>query len=322
MSLFRGFLILTLAALAGAAAEPLRILATLPALHSWAAKVAGPDAVVETLPSASVGPHDFQFRPSDLRRLARADVVVMNGLGVDGWMDKALRNNSAKPGLRVVTVADGLKGQWISEVPELAVGSAKKGDSKPDGGSDRHADKQDHQDHHDHSEHGPNPHLWLDPVFARHGVSNILDTLVAMDPAHSDGYRSRAAAYLAELEGLDAEIRSAVARLQDRRIVTFHDAFPYFCRRYGLELIGVVEEVPSVEPSPRYLTELVAAIRKSKVRVVFSEPQFHPRLVRRLAEDLGIKVGELDVLETGTPSPGFYVEGQRRNLMALEAALR
>jgi ABC-type Zn uptake system ZnuABC Zn-binding protein ZnuA len=319
MLLFRGFLILTLVALSGAAAEPLRILATLPALHSWAAKVAGPDAVVETLPSASVGPHDFQFRPSDLRRLARADVVVMNGLGVDGWMDKALRNNSAKSGLRVVTVADGLKSQWISEVAELSVGSANKENSKHDRGSAGHAEK---HDHHDHAEHGSNPHLWLDPVFARHGVSNILDTLVAMDPAHSDGYRSRAAAYLAELEVLDAEIRSAVARLQDRRIVTFHDAFPYFCRRYGLELVGVVEEVPSVEPSPRYLTELVAAIRKSKVRVVFSEPQFHPRLVRRLAEDLGIKVGELDVLETGTPSPGFYVEGQRRNLKSLEAALR
>jgi ABC-type Zn uptake system ZnuABC Zn-binding protein ZnuA len=291
-------------------------------LHSWAAKVAGPDAVVETLPSASVGPHDFQFRPSDLRRLARADVVVMNGLGVDGWMDKALRNNSAKPGLRVVTVADGLKGQWISEVPELEVRSAEKEDSKAGRRSGGRTEEQDHHNHHDHADHGPNPHLWLDPVFARHGVSNILESLVALDPEHADGYRSRAAAYLEELEGLDAEIRSTVARLQDRRIVTFHDAFPYFCRRYGLELVGVVEEVPSVEPSPRYLSELVAAIRKSKVRVVFSEPQFHPRLVRRLAEDLGIKVGELDVLETGTPSPGFYVEGQRRNLKALEAALR
>jgi len=319
MFLFRGFLILTLVALSGAAAEPLRILATLPALHSWAAKVAGPDAVVETLPSASVGPHDFQFRPSDLRRLARANVVVMNGLGVDGWMDKALRNNSTKPGLRVVTVADGLKSQWILEVPELEVRSADKEDSRSGRSS---GGRPDEHHHHDHADHGPNPHLWLDPVFARHGVSNILQTLVALDPEHADGYRRRAAAYLDELEGLDSEIRSAVARLQDRRIVTFHDAFPYFCRRYGLELVGVVEEVPSVEPSPRYLTELVAAIRKSKVRVVFSEPQFHPRLVRRLAEDIGIKVGELDVLETGTPSPGFYVEGQRRNLKALEAALR
>ncbi len=319
MFLFRGCLILTLVALSGAAAEPLRILATLPALHSWAAKVAGPDAVVETLPSASVGPHDFQFRPSDLRRLARANVVVMNGLGVDGWMDKALRNNSTKPGLRVVTVADGLKSQWILEVPELEVRSADKEDSRSGRSS---GGRPDEHDHHDHADHGPNPHLWLDPVFARHGVSNILQTMVALDPEHADGYRRRAAAYLDELEGLDSEIRSAVARLQDRRIVTFHDAFPYFCRRYGLELVGVVEEVPSVEPSPRYLTELVAAIRKSKVRVVFSEPQFHPRLVRRLAEDIGIKVGELDVLETGTPSPGFYVEGQRRNLKALEAALR
>lgn len=315
------------------AEEPIRVLATLPALHSWAAKVAGEDARVETLPAANVGPHDFQFRPSDLRRLGQAQVVLRNGLGVDAWIDKALESNPGPNGRRVVTVSQGLETRWITRIPQIEVPAEARPARSSVG--DGHDHDHDHGKGHDHGrdsgsahsdgeEHdgSPNPHIWLDPIFAKHGVSNLLEALVVVDPVHADGYRRRASAYLAELDLLDAEIRTVVAGLKDRRLVTFHDAFPYFCRRYGLELVGVVEEVPSVEPGPRYLTALSKAIRKTGVQVIFSEPQFHPRLVRRLAEDLRVRTGELDVLETGSPSAEFYVEGQRRNLRALQKALR
>lgn len=313
---------------AGQAAEPIRVLATMPALHSWAANVAGDDARVETLPAANVGPHDFQFRPSDLRRLGAAHVVVRNGLGVDVWLDKALASNPGPAGRRVVVTSQGLQTEWITRIPEIEISSVPASGKEQSKGRD-HDHDHDHDSEPGHGaagghghDGGPNPHLWLDPVFAKHGVSNILEALVAVDPEHAEGYRRRSAAYVMELDRLDAEIRSHVGGLKDRRLVTFHDAFPYFCRRYGLELVGVVEEVPNVEPGPRYLTSLSKAIRRTGVQVVFSEPQFHPRLVRRLAEDLGIRTAELDVLETGVPSAGFYVEGQRRNLRALASALR
>jgi ABC-type Zn uptake system ZnuABC Zn-binding protein ZnuA len=121
---------------------------------------------------------------------------------------------------------------------------------------------------------------------------------------------------------LDAEALRIFDGLPDRKVVTFHDAFPYFCRRHGLELVGVIEEVPGAEPSPRYLARLSKAIRAGGARVIFTEPQFNPLLARRLAVDLGVRIAELDVLETGTPSKGFYVEGMRRNFRAVEAALR
>jgi zinc/manganese transport system substrate-binding protein len=289
--------------------EPIRILTTLPAIHSWAVNVVGDPARVENLLPADVGPHDFQFRPSDLRKLAKADLVLVNGLGVDEWLNRAVASGASKPGRKIVTVTDGLASVLIRHLPELEV----------DGG-----DKAGHDLEHSHGgpDPAPNPHVWLDPRLAQHGVSNILNALVAADPANAEGYTRRATAYLLNLEALDREILSSLSSLKDRRIVTFHDAFPYFCRRYGLTLTGVIEEVPSVDPSPKYLASLIGVIRKTGVRVLFSEPQFNPRLIRRLSEDLHVSVAELDVLETGRPSPTFYVDGMRKNLRSLQAALR
>ncbi len=308
-------LLLGLLSVLGAPAAEIRVLTTLPAIHSWAANVAGDTAAVESLLPANVGPHDFQFRPSDLRKLAAADVVLMNGLGVDTWLTRAVTRGASKPSRRVVTVTDGLQKQLIHHRTPLAIDPTTTGSKKP---------SQDHShDHdHDHSDDDANPHVWLDPVFAKHCVSNIIQALCQADPAHAEGYTRRGETYLRELDQLDEQIRSSLKGLSNRKVVTFHDAFPYFCRRYDLQLVGVVEEVPSVDPSPKYLAQLSRAIRQQQVRVIFSEPQFHPRLVQRLANDLAIGVAELDVLETGVASRTFYVDGLRRNLRTLESALR
>jgi zinc/manganese transport system substrate-binding protein len=213
----------------------------------------------------------------------------------------------------VVTITDGLQKQLIHHRTPLAIDPTTTGSKKP---------SQDHSHDHDHSDDDANPHVWLDPVFAKHCVSNIIQALCQADPAHAEGYTRRGETYLRELDQLDEQIRSSLKGLSNRKVVTFHDAFPYFCRRYDLQLVGVIEEVPSVDPSPKYLAQLSRAIRQQQVRVIFSEPQFHPRLVQRLANDLAIGVAELDVLETGTASRTFYIDGLRRNLRTLESALR
>lgn len=310
----------------GSRAE-IRIVATLPAIQSWAANVAGDDAVVEGLLPGDTGPHDFQFKPSHLRKLAAADVVLMNGLGVDPWLDRAIDRLGAQPSTaasrrrRVVVVTQGLEHELIRDLTRLQV-DGKAGKEAKAGKEHDHGNHGDHGDHdHDHGAEA-NPHVWLDPLLARHCVSNLVEALCMADPAHAAGYRERGGRYGRELAAVDDEIRTSLRGLKDRKVVTFHDAFPYFCRRYDLELVGVIEEVPQVEPSPKYLARLSKVIRERKVRVLFSEPQFHPRLLRRLADDLGIGVAELDVLETGTPSPSFYTEGLRRNLRSLQSALR
>jgi zinc transport system substrate-binding protein len=299
------------AAVAAQAGESkrLRILTSLPVLYSWAANVAGDRAEVDNLLPADIGPHDFQFRPADVRKLTAADLVIVNGLGIENWLSGMIANN-AQPGAsnRIVRVSDGLKAELIYHVPDIDLGGTGSG----------------HHHHHDHEAAGeaPNPHTWLDPVFARHGVSNIVAALVRADPEGEATYRVNAARYLDELIRLDGEIRTVVDQLKRKQVVTFHDAFPYFCRRYGLELVGVIEEVPSVEPSPKYLARLINAIRARDVRVIFTEPQFNPRLVERIAKDLDAVVASLDVLETGRPSREFYLEGMRRNLRTLERTLK
>lgn len=291
-----------------------RILCSIAPLASWAVNVAGDAATVETLLPADVGPHDFQFRPRDLKRIQSAQLIVINGLGIEDWLDKPLRANASQLEKKLVRTSDGLKSELIYEVPQLVLDPKR-------GKKDAHSHAHGAGEGHDHAE-AANPHVWLDPVLARHGVSNILQGLLRVDPANAEIYRRNAAAYLVRLESLDREVQTAVAALPNKALVTFHDAFPYFTRRYGLELVGVIEEVPGVEPSPKYLSELLKVVRARQVKALFTEPQFSPRLATRLAKDLGVTVAELDVMETGRPTAEFYEAGIRKNLQSLQNSLR
>ncbi len=292
----------------GAEATRLRVLTSIPPLYCWTVNVAGSLATVENLLPADVSPHDYQFRPRDLKRIGSADVIVLNGLGLEDWFARAIRANSKDAKKKVVRVADGLpEAVLVRHLPTIDVGAGK-------GAA--------HDHDHDHAGEQANPHLWLDPQIARHGVSNILHALQAADPANAAGYATNATVYLAKLDALDAEIRTATATIRGRPVVTFHDAFPYFCRRYGLDLVGVIEEVPGTDPSPRYLAALLKVVRAKGVKVLFTEPSSNPRLAKRLADDLGIAVAELDVLETGALTPTSYEEGMRRNLAVLRQALK
>ena len=296
----------------GAEVIRLRVLTSIPPLYCWTANVAGPLATVENLLPADVSPHDYQFRPRDLKRIGAVDVIVLNGLGLEDWFARAIRANSKDAKKKVVRIADGLpEAVLVRHLPTIEVGAGKGTTSAHD-----HA--------HDHDDAGgqANPHLWLDPQIARHGVSNILHALQTADPANAAGYAMNATAYLAKLDVLDAEIRAETTTIRGRPVVTFHDAFPYFCRRYGLDLVGIIEEVPGTDPSPRYLAALLKVVRAKGVKVLFTEPSSNPRLAKRLADDLGIAVAELDVLETGALTPTSYEDGMRRNLAVLRQALR
>lgn len=310
------FSLLTSAAFTAHGADPkprLKVLTTFAPIHSWTLNIAGADATVELLLPGDVGPHDFQLRPQDLRKIRQADLIIANGLGMEGWLEKAIAGNAKESASHVVRASQGLKSELIYHLPVLSLDP--KSSRKDDHG---------HAHDHDHEAEGeaPNPHVWLDPVLASHSVSNIAQALIRADPDHAAGYRDRLREYQARLAALDAEFRQGLGSLTNRTIVTYHDAFPYFCRRYGLELAGVIEEVPSVNPSPKYLANLSAVIRARQVRVIFTEPQFNPRLVKQLTRDLGIQFTDLDVLETGKPTASFYEDGMRRNLRSLQATLR
>ena len=139
-----------------------------------------------------------------------------------------------------------------------------------------------------------NPHLWMDPEFARAYVRKIRDALVAADPPNAAGYRRNAAAYDAQLVALLARTHKKIAAIPpaQRTMIIFHDAFLYYNARFGLRTVGVVELHPGAEPSPQHIAEIVTLARANHVGAVFAEPEYSPKLVEALAQSAGIKTVE------------------------------
>ena len=265
-------------------AAGLRVVTTLPPIYCLTANVAGNLARVDNLLPPGAAAHDFQFTFAERRKLEQADLVIANGLGMEPWLDKVLEKSGPR---RVVRCATGLES-----------------------GTDSTGVR------------APNPHVWLDPILACRMVTNILAALQQADPANASDYATNAAAFAQRLQKLDEELRAGLAALPSRAIITSHDAFPYLARRYGLQVVGVIEEVPEVDPSPAHLSALRATIQKHGVKALFVDAHEPGRRARRLGRDFGVSVGELDTLEAAPLTLSAYEEGMRRNLRALQQALK
>ncbi len=282
------------------------VLTTFLPVHSVAASVAGGSSRVENWLPAGMDPHDFQFSARDLRRLRDARVLLTGGLGLENWDEARLRRVSGNESLRLVEASHGLPA-------EVLIPSAT--------GSHGHNHAHDHDHDHDHAHGpGPNPHFWLDPLLMRHAVTNVLATLVQLDAANRTGYEERARAFVDRLDRLHRELEAGLASCRETPFVTYHDAFPYLARRYGLKLAGVVEASAAEEPSARELAALYQGIRANRVKVLFTDGA-PPRLARRIASDLNLRLASLETLETGTLGPDAYEAGMRRNLEMLRKHL-
>jgi zinc/manganese transport system substrate-binding protein len=279
----------------------LRILASFLPVHAHAAAIAGDRAGVESLIAGDVGAHDFSPRPADMQRIAKADVLVFNGAGMEPWLDDLIKQAAGK-NLKKVDLSTGIE--------LLKSSTSLDGDGK--------SRVHDDHSHCDHGEH--NPHLWLDPVLAIQQAETLRDALIAADPAGNDIYQKNAADYIAKLRSLDADFQAILAPLPSKKLVTFHDAFPYLAKRYELEMVGYLSRFPERDPAPAELAALIDGIREHQVAVLFAEAGYEPALLQRLAKDTRAKVSTLDTLEVGTPGPDAYLIGMRKNLETLRAA--
>lgn len=288
--------------LAGAAsAAQLKVLTSFLPVYCFAANVAGDYAQVENFLPPGTGPHDYQFSPKDVRKLSQADLILVNGLGLESWLDKALDASGSRKKGNVVELAAGLGSKELIRYEHgISLGG-----------------KEDHD--HDNIY---NPHIWLDPQLAIHAVKNIQAALAKADPANAPHYADNAKAYIAKLEKLDADIRAELQPVKHQAFVTFHSAFPYFVKRYDLKLAGVVEAMPDVQPSPRYLKRLMDIIRDKDVKALFAEPQFSSKMAARIAADAKINLGTLNTLETGEVKPFTYEEAMRENARTLLRLLK
>ena len=277
---------LLLAACASPPPKPtgrLRIVTTIGVLADWARQVGGDRVEVASLLSGNESPHTYEIKPADVKTVADARILFRVGLGLEEWLDPAIQNSGNKT-LAVVDVATGLA--------DIVQG-----------------------DEHDRS---GNPHVWLDPEYAKAGIENLVTELVKLDPKGESLYREREAAYFVRLDSLSAAISAEFAGLRDRRLITYHDAWPYFARRFGLDIITTVEPIPGQEPSARELARLVDLIQRDHIKAITTEPQLPSALPNMLASETGVKVVVLNPLEY----EGGYVAALGASAAALVDALK
>ncbi|MFT4191731.1 MAG: metal ABC transporter substrate-binding protein [Comamonas sp.] len=289
---------------ADAPSAPLPVVASFSILADWVRQVGGEQVQVSTLVGADGDAHSFSPSAQDARTLQGARVLVVNGLGFEGWLPR-------------LVAASGFQGR------EIVASAGVKAHPFKEAGHDDH----DHDHDHDHG-HGPSdPHAWQSVPNARLYVRNIAAGLAQADPAHAEDYRARALAYDQQLQALDAEIRTAVAAIPAarRQLVTTHDAFGYFEETYGVRFIGARGMAGEDEPSAAAIARLARQIRQDRIPAVFLENIGDPRLMQQLARETGARIGGRlysDALSRPGEGGATYLEMMRGNLRELSAALR
>ena len=252
--------------------------------------VTGVRVVCMTAPSTGCL-HDYQLLTGDMRTLAGAGALLINGAGMEGFLPDV-----------------------AAQLPQLPIIDCSQGIAL--------IEEEETEDHQGHSHGEANAHIWLAPKNAIQMVRNMAAALQALLPQAAEQIGANAEAYIGRLEALDAELAAAISALPHKDIVTFHEAFPYFAEAYGLRVVAVVALEPEEPLSPRLLAEVVDQVHAAGNPPLFSEPQYENAAVRAVSQETGAPVFELDPLVTGDGALTAYEDVMRRNLKVLQEALK
>ncbi|OKO74648.1 metal ABC transporter substrate-binding protein [Bradyrhizobium sp. AS23.2] len=268
------------------AAERLNVVASFSILADFVRNVGGDRINLTTLVGADSDVHVYTPAPGDAKRIAEAKLVIVNGLGLEGWLPRLVQSSGAKA--QVVTASAG--------IAPLKLGSAA------------------------------DPHAWQSVPNARIYVTDIADALATADPENANFFRAQAKAYLEKLETLDREVREAVAKIppERRKVISTHDAFGYFAAEYGIQFIAPLGVSTETEPSARDIAAIIGQIKAQRIPAVFLENISDDRLIRRIAAETGAKVGGTLISDglTGEKGPApTYIDMVRHNIKALTSAL-
>jgi zinc/manganese transport system substrate-binding protein len=269
----------------------LHAVATFSILGDLASNVGGEAMQLATLVGPNGDVHVYAPTPRDLKTVAAADIVCVNGLGLEGWLDRLIAASGSRAPVvvasRGVTPRDNQ-----ATVRSLAL----------------------------------DPHAWQSVANAKIYVANIRDGLIGAKPAEEKIYQANAAAYLGKLDMLDAEIKAAIERIPAarRKIITVHKAFGYFGDAYGIEFIAPEGLSTDAQPSARDVAQLIEQIRREKIPALFMENIADPRLIQRIAEETGARIGGMlysDALSLPDGPAGTYIAMMRNNVRELTRAL-
>ena len=223
--------------------------------------------------------HDYQLQTRDMVTLEKADALIINGGGMEQFMDKV-----------------------IAQRPQMPVIDAGRGIEMLCSGGE-----------HDHEHVLLNAHVWMDPSLAQLQVQNIADGLAAADPENGQHYQDNAAAYIARLEALDAEIAAMLAPFAGREIITFHESFTYFAAAYDLTVAAVIAGNSGEEPGTREIARVCDLVEEKEIGVLFVEPQYPAKSAGTIARETGAQVMTLNPVVSGDGSPESYEMLMREN---------
>jgi zinc/manganese transport system substrate-binding protein len=285
----RLWLIASVAALLAApvhAESRINVVASFSILGDFVKNVGGDRVNVTTLVGPDGDVHVYAPAPSDAKKNADAQILVVNGLGLEGWLPRLVQSAGSKAA--IVIASNG--------IPPLKLGS------------------------------DADPHAWQSVPNVKIYVANIRDALMAADPADAAAFRANTERYLAELDALDVEVRSAVAKIppERRKVITTHNAFGYFAAAYGIAFLAPVGVSTETEPNARDIAALIRQIRADKIPAVFLENLSDDRLIGRIAAETGAKAGGTLYSDSLTDEKGpapTYIALVRHNIKALTSAL-
>jgi len=268
------------------AQDRVNVVASFSILGDFAKNVGGDRVSVTTLVGPDGDVHVYAPAPADARKIAEAKLLIVNGLGLEGWLPRLLQSSGGKA--PIITATRG--------IAPLKAGS------------------------------DADPHAWQSVANAKVYVANIRDALDAADPADAEVFRANAQAYLEKLDALDREVREAVAKIPPRRrkVISTHDAFGYFASAYGIEFIAPLGVSTESEASARDIAAIITQIKTEKIPAVFLENISDPRLIRRISAETGARVGGTLYSDSLTGEKGdspTYIELVRHNIKALTSAL-
>ncbi|HEV7411139.1 MAG TPA: zinc ABC transporter substrate-binding protein [Bradyrhizobium sp.] len=268
------------------AQEKIQIVASFSILGDFAKNVGGERIDVTTLVGPNSDVHVYTPAPADAKKIADAKLVIINGLGLEGWLPRLVQSSGSKAA--IITATNGVAPRKL--------------------GSDA------------------DPHAWQSVVNAKIYVANIRDALIAADQAAAPSYRANADAYLAKLDALNREVREAVAQIAEvrRKVISTHDAFGYFAAAYGIAFIAPQGVSTESEPSALDIAAIITQIRTGKIPAVFLENISDPRLMRRISAETGARIGGTLYSDSLTAENGdapTYIDMVRHNIRALTSAL-
>ena len=227
--------------------------------------------------------HDYAVTPDDMKNLEGAQILVINGADMESFMDKV-----------------------TSQMPDLKIIESSKGIALIRGDGDE----------------GDNPNVWLSITDAITQVKTIGDQLAFLDPENAPKYLENTQAYIVKLEALKTKMHQALDGVQQRNIVTFHEAFPYFAKEFNLTIAGVIEREPGSAPSAKELGETIETIKSLKINALFAEPQYPVKAADTIAKETGAKIYTLDPIVTGPIEADSYINIMEGNLIILQEALK